>query len=550
VNVNNDLSIPKYQLSPATVFPGNDGVLGTSDDVRPFNNFLQQQTNLNKYGMPVWLTPDVVPDQSKTGSSATGNSVSITVGILNQGSAAIGSPVFVTLYGDSVSTATRIRFDSINVQINPGRTKLVTVSIPDISIYPDFVNLVIRINDRNGVFPYQDECRTDGSTVTVRNPTLNVSMMIDASFDGFVSIENGTFPNPASVLYSEQIEYRITAVNVSTQTGTVVVRDTLPPYLNYVTGSISQGGVVNTSSGIVPDRAVLTWTLDNVNPFDTKTVTFKATPAEGICASQPLFINSAWITPVNSASVTTDNRTYHQGAGVSIVAFSTGWGGSIFNAAPQAVDYHTSARRGIIIAPEDGYRFNGWSHGEYVSLKGETVKAKRGIMHYDTLTVYGNVELKANFELIEYPIRYFTNESVNPPSNPVKYTIETDITLEAPEKAGDMFTGWTGSNGDEPQLAVNIPKGSTGELTFYANFLVSGRETEEITVMEDKIWSSGNTLYIKTSTPESAIRIYSTDGILQKRHNAASPDTAKIQLPGGIYVITLNNGLGRKVRIN
>ena len=54
VNVNNDLTIPQYQFNPATPFPGPDHILGTSDDIQPFNNFLQQQPYLNQYGEPLW----------------------------------------------------------------------------------------------------------------------------------------------------------------------------------------------------------------------------------------------------------------------------------------------------------------------------------------------------------------------------------------------------------------------------------------------------------------------------------------------------------------
>jgi hypothetical protein len=50
VNINEDLTVPTVQFNPAIVFPGKDHILGTSDDVRPYNNFLQQQTMLDKYG--------------------------------------------------------------------------------------------------------------------------------------------------------------------------------------------------------------------------------------------------------------------------------------------------------------------------------------------------------------------------------------------------------------------------------------------------------------------------------------------------------------------
>ncbi|MDR2385693.1 MAG: T9SS type A sorting domain-containing protein, partial [Tannerella sp.] len=51
----------------------------------------------------------------------------------------------------------------------------------------------------------------------------------------------------------------------------------------------------------------------------------------------------------------------------------------------------------ILILPDSGYVFAGWSHDEYVSLRGETIKADSGMMHYEEIVIYGDVELRANF---------------------------------------------------------------------------------------------------------------------------------------------------------
>ena len=171
-------------------------------------------------------------------------------------------------------------------------------------------------------------------------------------------------------------------------------------------------------------------------------------------------------------------------------------------------------------------------------------------MHYDTLTVYGDVELHANFAIEEYAVHYHLNGSRNPESNPSKYTIKSGIiALEAPEKAGDTFVGWTGSNGEEPQQSVVIPAGSTGELIYYANFLLSGREEVEpdITNGNDKAWAVNDDLYIRTSKVGSIVRIYSLDGILREQQTIVSPGITTKKLPRGIYLITINNNIGQKV---
>jgi len=125
--------------------------------------------------------------------------------------------------------------------------------------------------------------------------------------------------------------------------------------------------------------------------------------------------------------------------------------------------------------------------------------------------------------------------------------------LIAPEKEGDWFIGWTGSNGDVPQLTVVIPKGSTGERVYYANYLRSGRMTGNLNPEDtgaDKIWASKGVLYVKTSTPGSIVRIYSPEGILLRLQPILHSGQTTIQLPAGLYVVTLNNGIGTKAVIN
>lgn len=54
--------------------------------------------------------------------------------------------------------------------------------------------------------------------------------------------------------------------------------------------------------------------------------------------------------------------------------------------------------------------------------------------------------------------------------NPASYTVDDSFTLNNPTKTGYTFTGWTGSNGSTPQTSVNIPKGSTSDKTYTANW--------------------------------------------------------------------------------
>ncbi|MDR1223523.1 MAG: DUF11 domain-containing protein [Tannerella sp.] len=280
----------------------------------------------------------------------------------------------------------------------------------------------------------------------------------DATLNGVQN--NGTRPNPVTVLYSDTIEYKITVVNANlTSTGTLVIRDTLPAYLDY-TGdgtkysSHTPSSFASEGTAGVPPRDTLTWIFNNIPSLDTVTVTFGATPASGVSASQPMFVNRARITASDT---------------------------------PQALDYRTSPRPGILTVPDEGYEFAGWSHDSYVSLRGERIEPRTGIMQYDTLTVYGSVELRAAFAPFEY----------------------------------------------------------------YANDLHTGRETVEPPTFtpEDKIWASGDELYVRTSKPGAIIRIYSPDGILHRLQTIVAAGETRIKLPYGIYIVTLNNGAGQKVMI-
>ncbi|MDR1675071.1 MAG: FG-GAP-like repeat-containing protein [Tannerella sp.] len=401
VNINEDLTVPQYPLNPATEFPGSDGLTAPppsndDDNVRPYNAFLQQQTVINAYSMPVWLTPDAIFDPAQTSVFRDGDSIAVHVCIANRGAAALGSPVYATLYRDDAIPANRITTDSIPGYIMPGNTACLTFGIPDVKVLPPFVQFVVRLNDRNGVYRFQAECDCDcGDSIQVRiNPALDLLIHKDATLGG--EQDTGRYSNPVSVLYSEKIRYEITAINANLHAGdSVVVTDTLPPYLKYA-GNASGGTASFPKAGIFPERDVVRFKIDNLAPYATVRVSFDATPESGASASQPLYINSAWVQVSDTLLVMT-NRTYHQGAGVSIVTFSASAGGHIFNAGEQAIDYRTSPRAGIRIVPDSGYVFAGWSYSEYVSLRGEIIPADSGIMNYDDLVIYGNVELRAGF---------------------------------------------------------------------------------------------------------------------------------------------------------
>jgi len=551
VNINEDLTVPHFQFNPATVFPNGK---------RPFNGFLMQQTLLNSFGDLLWTMPDVYfTAPLSVSSDVVGDSVSITVEIANQGDALIGPPVYVSLYKETspqiYTAGNRIVVDSAIVQLMPGDTAQVTIHIPDITAFLPFANIVIRLNDNGGAtFPYRPECDSLNNEITILNPALHLMMKKHATLHMIPTnlvVHDGFYSNPIATLYQDTIEYRIEAVNPLLTTQNVIIRDTIPAYLDYIANS-SNYPVTPVTVGL---RTALSWTI-STSSMNTAIVTFRAEPQFGVNASQPLFVNRAWVTVNGYFNDVPTNFTYHQGAGVSYVTFSAGYGGNIYQAIEQVLDYYTSPQAGIVIVPDKGYRFAGWSHADYLSLRNETILAQSGIMHYDTLTVYGSVELHAEFELEHYPIIYHLDGGYfsDSPVSPASYNIESpDITLVAPEKEGDVFLGWTGSNGVEPCLTVSIPAGSTGERVYYANFLHSERKRDLQPTDKpetDLIWVAEHELYVRVSNPGSILRIYSENGILQKQQVILQPGETKYKLPNGFYIVTLNNSIGQKIMIN
>jgi len=152
VNVNKDLSIPKYQANPAIMYLS--GACGT---VHPYNGFLQQLTTLDNDGCYVWPLPNLQWDSYPV-FTLEEDSVVITGTVTNHGTAGMMAPIYVTLYENSVLKGNIIKKDSINKDILPGETVTVSFTVKNISNYPGLKNIVVGINDRDSVFPHQMVC--------------------------------------------------------------------------------------------------------------------------------------------------------------------------------------------------------------------------------------------------------------------------------------------------------------------------------------------------------------------------------------------------------
>ena len=110
-----------------------------------------------------------------------------------------------------------------------------------------------------------------------------------------------------------------------------------------------------------------------------------------------------------------------------------------------------------------GYEFAGWT------LDGS------GMLPFTPLIIYpgttGDLRYKAEWRLAEYTITMDLDGGSG--QEKVVYTItDEEFELPTPTRNGYEFVGWTGERITTPQTSVKIPKGSTGNKAYTANWKV------------------------------------------------------------------------------
>ncbi|GHT76988.1 hypothetical protein AGMMS50262_16890 [Bacteroidia bacterium] len=165
VNVNDDLTIPKYQLNPATVFAGENKKMGDADDVRPYNAFLQQQTTINQYGVPFVHAADLAITSGLTYSFDPSGDLTITFTVTNVGEATM-PPFSVSLYDGSIASANWLYTYTRSSSIAPGASVVVALEVTAGQLNT-IEDMVINLNDLgNGTYA-NDECDTDNNVLAV-----------------------------------------------------------------------------------------------------------------------------------------------------------------------------------------------------------------------------------------------------------------------------------------------------------------------------------------------------------------------------------------------
>ncbi|MBR3785453.1 MAG: InlB B-repeat-containing protein [Firmicutes bacterium] len=110
-----------------------------------------------------------------------------------------------------------------------------------------------------------------------------------------------------------------------------------------------------------------------------------------------------------------------------------------------------------------GYTFDGWT----------TSSSGSGTSFNFSTTITSNITLYAKWKANGYSITYKDGSTTMTGLSPTSYTVEAATTLPTAAKTGYTFLGWY-DNADGTGSAITVlPKGSTGNKTFYAKFKVN-----------------------------------------------------------------------------
>lgn len=82
--------------------------------------------------------------------------------------------------------------------------------------------------------------------------------------------------------------------------------------------------------------------------------------------------------------------------------------------------------------------------------------------------VYQNGQFYIKNKSDVYTISYTLNGGTA--NNPTTYISDDSVPISDATKSGSIFLGWSGSNGTNPQKGLTIPKGSTGNKSYTANW--------------------------------------------------------------------------------
>jgi uncharacterized repeat protein (TIGR02543 family)/uncharacterized repeat protein (TIGR01451 family) len=197
-------------------------------------------------------------------------------------------------------------------------------------------------------------------------------------------------------------------------------------------------------------------------PTPTRTgYTFTGWTGEGITTPAP-----SVIIPANSIG----NRTYTAHWSLNTYDIFYNLDGGTPHATANPTTYTVTTPTFTLHNPtKAGWNFAGWvetgSLCSPAAPTGTTVTINTG-------SITGDITYKATWTTVPFTITYNYNGGTAPGTpNPSGYNVTTPVSItQHPAKPGHTFVGWTGSNGAIPQLTVNVPAGTMGNLTYDAKW--------------------------------------------------------------------------------
>jgi len=131
---------------------------------------------------------------------------------------------------------------------------------------------------------------------------------------------------------------------------------------------------------------------------------------------------------------------------------------------------------------KSGYTFLGYSN----SSNGSTDYS----ININNINQINDKEIYAKWKINTYSISYNLNGGTIS-GQKTSYNVEESFTIPNPNKTGHSFSGWTGSNGTTKQTSLTIPKGTTGNLSYTANWNTNSYMVDINPVINGTTYASG-----------------------------------------------------------
>lgn len=130
----------------------------------------------------------------------------------------------------------------------------------------------------------------------------------------------------------------------------------------------------------------------------------------------------------------------------------------------------------------NGYTFLGYS----LSAGGDV----EFTTNISDITKIDNKELYAKWNRDTYTVSYNLNGG-QVSGQKTTYNVDDTFTLPTPSKTGYTFAGWTGSNGNTKQTSVTVSKGTTGNLSYTANWNINSYQVDVNSIVDGTTYNSG-----------------------------------------------------------